>query len=206
MYHHVTNMPVDTPSTCVCSIEDFVLGLERLVNQGYHFISITQLEKAVMNHENKFVIVTFDDVPKSVYDNAIPYLRTKGIPYTLFIGIDFLNHNGYINATQLAELKRDPLCTIGAHTHTHPHLRHLQNLEYELKQSKEQLETLIGREVDYLAYPYGTIASVSRKVKNYARQCGYKMAFSTIPITISEMSFKSRFFLPRMVISDFHIQ
>ena len=202
MYHHVTDAPVDAPSTCVCSIKGFTEGLERLMSQGYNFIKITQLEEVVKNDYRKFAVVTFDDVPESANTNAIPYLRENQIPYTLFIGIDFLDKEGYINKTQLVELKDDPLCTIGVHTYSHPHLRQSDNLEHELNESKRQLEFIIGRKVEYLAYPYGTLASVSAKVRHYAKQCGYKLAFSTISAPISKLSFKNRFFLPRMVIKN----
>ena len=205
MYHHVTDLPVDAPSTCVCTVKDFIHSLEDLEGNGYHFIPIENIEEAVRSHTTRFAVVTFDDVPESALKNAVPYLKKEKIPYTFFVGVDFLKREGFISEEQLKELAEDPLCTVGSHSYSHSSLRHSGSLERELKQSKKYLEVLLGREVEYVAYPYGTLASVSGRVQRYARECGYLMAFGTLSATITDISFKKKFFLPRMVINNLHL-
>ena len=79
---------------------------------------------------------------------------------------------------QIAELSKDPLCTIGCHTMTHCRLtiNDVAALEYELGESKRLLEKHIGKPVTHLSYPYGWKTDVSDSAIEYAKKCGYETA------------------------------
>ena len=100
----------------------------------------------------------------------------------------------------MKELAKDPLCTIGAHTMTHPMLRKVNNAKEEIEQSKFLLESIIGRKVEFMAYPYGKHSSISVRIRQYAKKAGFKAAFGTIPGKINRLSSVYLFYLPRVVI------
>ena len=58
---------------------------------------------------------------------------------------------------QIAELATDPLCTIGAHTVSHPALTVLNDEEIrkELSEGKKIIEEKIKKPVHHFAYPFG---------------------------------------------------
>jgi len=86
-----------------------------------------------------------------------------------------------------------------AHTVNHVSLTKANNSIIELKESKRQLEDLLGHGIEYMAYPFGWHCDVSQKIMSEAREVGYKCAFGTIQSPISEVSARNRYYLPRMV-------
>lgn len=62
-----------------------------------------------------------------------------------------------INTKSLKTLDADPLCTIGAHTISHPKLDTLSPEEQtkEIVQSRQELETLLSHPIRHFSYPHG---------------------------------------------------
>jgi peptidoglycan/xylan/chitin deacetylase (PgdA/CDA1 family) len=73
--------------------------------------------------------------------------------------------------------------TIGAHTVWHPFLDKLTENEQkkEIVESKSELSRLVGKPVDYFAYPSGDYTS---KTVALVKAAGYKAAFATLPKNI----------------------
>ncbi|WP_348766656.1 polysaccharide deacetylase family protein [uncultured Salinisphaera sp.] len=84
----------------------------------------------------------------------------------------------YLTLEQLRELDAHPLITIGAHTISHPDLRHVTDaeLEEELVSGRERLESWLGHAVTTLAYPFG---DSDARVRRAAADAGYKRAYVT---------------------------
>jgi peptidoglycan/xylan/chitin deacetylase (PgdA/CDA1 family) len=139
--------------------------------------------------------ITFDDGLQSVVDNALPELKKRGIPTTLFIVTEALGgppcwqHFESVNPAsqevvmteqQLRELPSD-LVAIGSHTMTHPKLPSLDDnqLRQEILGSRTKLEKMLGREVKLFSFPYG--ASDARVVEK-CREGGYNRVFTALPI------------------------
>lgn len=201
MYHHISDEHIDINESCQHRISEFKNTIINLQNNGYSFVSINEaLNYIKQKTSTKFAIVTFDDVPYNVYENAYPIMKQLNIPFALFITTSFLDDHNYIGREVLVELDKDSLCTIGAHTITHPSLRHCNNSYTELLESKTKLEELLGHSVDYLAYPYGRQSSISHRIMKQAKRAGYKCAFGTIQSAISDKSSENLFYLPRIVI------
>lgn len=201
MYHHVTDERIDEYDTCQHSLKDFIHSIETTVAGGYEFVSIDDAIKLLENKsDKKFAIVTFDDVPESVYFNAYPYLRKKEIPFCLFITLDYLDKKGFLSIKEINEMRTSGLCTIGAHTITHPMLRQSINWKVEISKPKIELERLFGEKIKYLAFPYGRQSAVSNRIRKYTKRCGYECAFSTIAAPVTLVSTINRFFIPRIVI------
>lgn len=200
MYHHVTDEYVDTNDSCRCTVSEFKNAILQTKEDGRCFVSVDKMLDIIKTKSREmFAVLTFDDVPNNFYTNAYPFLKQENIPFILFITTDFINKVGFLTKEQLLELDKDPLCTIGAHTISHPMLRNVTNSMYELCESKSILEKLLGHSVDYMAYPFGRQSSVSRRVMVEAEKIGYKCAFGTIQSLISDKSTKNLFYIPRIV-------
>ncbi len=200
MFHHVTDKHVDINESCQCTVNKFKSILTHRIDEGCEFISISQLEKLLHEKkQGKYCVITFDDVPDNFCTDALPVLEELRLPFCLFITTGFMTKEGYLSAEQVRCLANHPLCTIGAHTVSHPKLRYSTEPYYELTESKKELEDLIDKEVLYMAYPFGRQSTVSNKIIRMTKKAGYKLAFSTIPSSINVLSSQSRFFLPRVL-------
>ena len=69
---------------------------------------------------------------------------------------------------------------IEGHTHTHPILARLSEAQQreELVESKQILESRLGREVRAVAYPVGSRGAFSEVTKRLGRESGYRVGFS----------------------------
>jgi peptidoglycan/xylan/chitin deacetylase (PgdA/CDA1 family) len=139
------------------------------------------------------VAVTFDDAYQSILQNALPILRKKNIPATIFVPTGCLgkkpvwikdtNHN---NASEIvvteAQLKMLPsdLITIGSHTVTHINLTNVDEkiARREIFESKRTLERVINKKVTLFAAPYATL---NENFTDLFRQAGYQRVFLNIP-------------------------
>lgn len=78
----------------------------------------------------------------------------------------------------ICKLSHNKYITIGSHTVSHPILPNcnIEELRYELSESKRQLQKITNYEIRYLAYPNGGYNDDTiRECKN----AGYKIAFTT---------------------------
>ncbi|MEO0543690.1 MAG: polysaccharide deacetylase family protein [Pseudomonadota bacterium] len=83
--------------------------------------------------------------------------------------------------SELRELVKDPLCTIGAHTLNHYHLARLpeDQARFEIGESARVLELELGEKPVHFAYPYGSALAVGRREVAIAREAGYLSAVTT---------------------------
>ena len=129
------------------------------------------------------------------------YLHQKNnIPFTVFVCVGFIDRAGFIKKEQLLQLSSNPLCTIGAHSMTHVNLSKIDDCKWEISKSKTVLEQIIGKEVKYFAYPYGSKGAVPSDACIAAKEAGFCLAFSAVNAPLSYNSYKdNRWFLPRVV-------
>lgn len=138
-------------------------------------------------------VLTFDDGFRDVREHAHPLLERLGWPYTVFLvsgligGEDVWTRNAnpegssypLLNVEEILEMQRAGV-SFQSHTCSHASLPMLdeKRLAAELADSRCTLETLLGRPVDLLAYPFG---HVDERVVEAAKRAGYRAAFSTQP-------------------------
>ena len=84
---------------------------------------------------------------------------------------------------ELAELARDPLVTIGAHTVNHVMLAKASDGQArgELRMSRAVIAASLGRAPAHFAYPFGDRATVGPREFRIAAELGYKTAVTTRP-------------------------
>lgn len=107
-----------------------------------------------------------------------------------------------LDRSQVRQLAKEPLITIGAHTHRHPVLSSLSEklLRLELQESRQLLEEWTGRPVTHLAYPFGGRRQAGRREFRAAEEAGFESA-TTTRLGHLYASHASRLFaLPRIAI------
>lgn len=144
--------------------------IENYRQQGYQFVSIDKAYDIITRGRNNrpFVCLTFDDGYQDNYDIAYPILKQLEVPFAIYVTTEFIdnripmwwypNEKLGISTESLKELDADPLCTIGAHTVSHPKLDSLTREEQykEIADSKQLLETILDHEVKHFSFPHGT--------------------------------------------------
>lgn len=143
------------------------------------------------------VAVCFDDAFRSVLENALPALVRHGVAASIFVPTGNLGRKpGWqmetsgdqaevvMTAEEIAGLPAD-LIDIGSHTVDHPHLTSLSEAEVatQLSGSRATLESLLGRTIDTLAFPYG---DHDVKVVEQARSAGYRFVYTVSPQAIAQ--------------------
>ena len=116
------------------------------------------------------------------------------------IGIDPLDYvrHELMDADDLAELSKDPLCSLGGHTMTHCNLAKVdeKRLKFEIRESAARIMDCTGASISTFAYPYGwTRAAGNREFLTLAAE-GYIAAVTTQPGTLSSKSLAAA--LPRI--------
>jgi peptidoglycan/xylan/chitin deacetylase (PgdA/CDA1 family) len=162
---------------------DFLLGL------GVEFVRAG--DAATGAHPARTVALTFDDGYECVYQEAVPEMRARGIPGTVFQVVGSVGgfnrwdvrltpgrvrHLSWAQLRELAEAGFE----IGSHTITHRDLTGLDPsaLERELRGSREMIEDAIGRPATSISYPFGRC---SRRVMEAAAAAGYACGFVSYP-------------------------
>ena len=165
------------------------------------FNCFASLTSVLHNKTKKKLAITFDDGLEDIYEIAYPALCEKGIPFTMFIAPGLLNTEGYISTSQLVEMSKEPLVSVGSHCLSHVPIKGLSEHEQnrELFESKSILEDILGKQVDYLAYPYGQIDRQGLKLLKDTKEYDYGFIASGGPIGRIP---KNRYKIPRLRIDD----
>jgi len=125
------------------------------------------------------VALSFDDGHMSDYDLVLPLLQAHNATATFFITPDFVGREGYLTWSQVKRLHKAGM-EIGSHSLSHPYSTAvtLEELMFEMQQSKLQIEQQIGAEVKSFAYPYG---DYSQRTHQTAIAAGYKYICTSKP-------------------------
>ena len=85
--------------------------------------------------------------------------------------------------SEIEELARDPLVTIGAHTVNHVRLKKVseKTARAEMRQSAAVIESAFGKRPAHLSYPVGDATSAGPREFAIARELGFKTAVTTRP-------------------------
>jgi peptidoglycan/xylan/chitin deacetylase (PgdA/CDA1 family) len=187
-YHKVQAIPPVPGYLCNYVLpEQFDLQMAALESWGYTPITLeqwTEIRAGRRKSPNRPIAITFDDGYRSIYENAWPVLRRRGITATVFLVAGYIGVTNrwvtteaqemLLNRAEIAEMSAGGIC-FGSHTLTHRALTALPLSEAlsELITSRTSLEDLLGRPVTTLAYPYN---KHNRRVRAIARSAGYRSA------------------------------
>ena len=167
---------------------DFEAQMRFLRENGYRVIPLDDLFEFLQFRRQipaRSVVVTFDDGWASVHDIALPILKKYGYPATLFVYTDLIvGSRETLSWEQVGELSRNGF-DIQCHSKTHRYLGRKERKETfrdyfeavrkEIVESSRIIRKHTGREVKYLAYPYG---DTNHLVVAMTQQEGYRLAFT----------------------------
>ncbi len=161
----------------------------RFLKESYATPSMEEVADKMEKNEpfkENGVIVSLDGWADCIYKYAFPILKKHSIPAIIYIQTGNLKAKGALSWAQIKEMS-DAGMTIGSHTINHPHLSRKQKNESqeayekrvsrELEVSKEEIESHIGKKVEFFAYPYG---SFNDDVIRLLKKAGYRNATTVL--------------------------
>ncbi len=137
----------------------------------------------------KKLLITFDDGYAGVYQYALPVLQKYGFTALVFLVAGYLEKKSFWDMNILQRFKHlgwDEVLELqqagfefGSHTMSHPDLTYAspQRVEWELRESKQVLETRLGP-IHSFSYPFGRY---NNEVKASVRRADYRYAFTIYP-------------------------
>ena len=128
-----------------------------------------------------WIVCTFDDGYAGLYSHALPILSKYGFSATVFVCTSLIGYDNkwnnkdskmrmHLNMDELSALNNQgwEIASHGVHHYNFLKLTDIE-LEYEIQQSKEQIDSLFGPS-DCFAYPYGANnAYIQQCVSSYYR-------------------------------------
>jgi peptidoglycan/xylan/chitin deacetylase (PgdA/CDA1 family) len=188
MYHKIDEVRSGAPYLGNYVLpSEFDAQLNALNSSGYTTISLEDwldFRSWRRKPPSRPVAITFDDGYASNYDVAWPLLKRHDATATIFLVADLIGKTNSWDANQPQERlvcapeileMQEAGVHFGSHTSTHRSLIDISRAEIltELLESKAKLESILGRAVTALAYPYNKQNSAVRAL---ARQAGYQTA------------------------------
>jgi peptidoglycan/xylan/chitin deacetylase (PgdA/CDA1 family) len=196
MYHRVGEAHNAWESRYAISAACFAAQMRALAVKGYRAVDVEAfldwLEGGPSLPQGA-MLITFDDGFRGVRDHALPVLEDLGWPLTVFLVSDLIGERDLWTRSSNPSGQTYPLLdeeeihdmqqrgvSFHSHTRSHASLPTLEDAQLtdQLAGSREKLTQLLGREVRYIAYPFG---HVDERVEAATRTAGYRAAFSTQP-------------------------
>gem|GEM_PF-225704 len=139
---------------------------------------------------NQPMFLIFDDGYECIHRWAWPVLSEIGFCAAVFVPAGYIGRWNdwdyhfsrrrfkHLDIRMIKDLHSSGW-TIGSHTVSHRDLHTLnpQEIEYELRDSRQKLEDIVGAAVNWLAFPFGRY---NLRVIEQARACGYKGAVTPL--------------------------
>lgn len=178
LYYHSVTEPES--NEVIISPEKLRTQLKYIKDQGYITLTMNELNNYLLNNSpipKKSIVITFDDGYMDNYSNAFPILKELNMNATIFCITADLDGSYYLSKEAIKEMS-DYGIDIESHTVNHPKLDKMtyEDQLTELKESKKVLESITGKTVNSIAYPFGNFNDDSVKA---AENAGYNLAFTT---------------------------
>ena len=164
MYHRFEENKY--PSTNIKN-EIFLRHLDEINNSKIEFITLEKFKEIIkINLDKNYILLTIDDAFESFYINAWPILKSKKIPFILFVSTREIGKYGYMNWEQIKEVASNELASIGNHSHSHEYLIDWDNSEIknDLEKSIKIFKKELGYSPKIFSYPFGEYSTNLKKI------------------------------------------
>jgi peptidoglycan/xylan/chitin deacetylase (PgdA/CDA1 family) len=174
----------------------FASHIKILADSGYHSISPAQLYGYLVYNKAlppKPVMITFDDSRVEHSAIAAPVMEKYGFRGVFFIMTITYNKKNYMTKEQIAKLAKTGH-TIGLHSWDHTMVtkyKEVVDWQKQVAEPKKKLEEIVGRAVEYWAYPNGVYDHKSAEKLSKYFKLSFILASQRDPIqplqTVSRM-------------------
>jgi peptidoglycan/xylan/chitin deacetylase (PgdA/CDA1 family) len=154
------------------SAEKFKRQMKFLRAKGYRTLSLLDAADRIRRGDSfpsRGIVITFDDGYRNNYTEAFPILQEYGYSATIFLTTQHCGRTNnwpgqHSSIPPLPILSWDEIremtghgMDFGAHTRSHPDLTEVDadTALREIIESKEEMETRMGRPVELFSYPFG---------------------------------------------------
>ncbi|MET9483230.1 polysaccharide deacetylase family protein [Streptomyces sp. NPDC006638] len=194
LYHAVTDHPPAWIAEFTVAPQDFAAQLDAVVASGRTPVPISVLVRHLVDRRPlppRPVVLTFDDGFADLPGPTAEALAARHLPATAYLTTGAITPGrvSLLPPAPMMRLAQAPRLEsygieVGAHTVTHPQLDTLpaRELHRELRQSKAELEDVLGHEVTHLAYPHGYNSPAVRRASadaGYASAVAVRHALSS---------------------------
>jgi peptidoglycan/xylan/chitin deacetylase (PgdA/CDA1 family) len=195
---------------------DFERKIAALLRLG-EFVSTRDMVAMIRGEvpvDGTYFHLSFDDGLACVGRNAVPVLDAHSVPAIVFVNSavvespvedvrsswnEATNYKMPLNLMTWQALSASGL-EVGAHTRHHRRLSSISGdpamLASEIAGCRSDIETHMGRDCRYFAWPYGTLADVDRPSVEAIRKAGFDAAFGVYRYRITPGS-TNPFMIPR---------
>ena len=197
MYHRFEENKY--PSTNI-RINDFKEHIKIIEDNNIKFINPKKFEDELINNKlQKKILLTIDDGFLSFYKNAWPILKSKKIPFILFVSTREVGAFNYMTWEQIREISKEDFVEIGNHSHTHEYLvdESSKTIKEDIEKSIKIFKKELGQNSIFFSYPFG---EYSIDFKNIIKNFGFKYAFGQHSGVLDET--KDLYELPRYPINE----
>lgn len=127
--------------------------------------------------EEQSIALTFDDGNATDFSAAFPLLEASGLQATFFPTLSQIKKN-QISWDQIIKMSESKNITIGSHGISHTRMTELTDneVERELRYSKQFIEEKINKTVDFFSLPYGVW---NNQVVELSKKAEYKAILTT---------------------------
>jgi len=164
--------------------KDFEKQMAWFFKHGWHSYTISEMVDAKTLPAKSFCI-TFDDGYEDNFAHALPVLKKYGFKATIYLvpGYSYNSWENFEEGTfdkllckdEIRQMQESGLIEFGSHTLNHKNLVTLpmEEAQKEIKESKEEVESLICTKCRAFAYPYG---KYNEKTVKIVKELGYDNA------------------------------
>jgi peptidoglycan/xylan/chitin deacetylase (PgdA/CDA1 family) len=193
MYHRVADLPKGTEGDWLAvSPEEFGRHLDWVAEAGWQAVTLRQAVSGLADERNiqgRSLVFSFDDGCQDVFDNGLPALGKFGWKATVFVSSGLAGQRDEFGAPLanwdvISEAARAGF-EIGSHGSSHRRLSGLprEELEVEVRGSREEIGRHLEAAPDTFAYPYGEFDAAC---VDLVGNSGYLAAVTTEAGTINE--------------------
>jgi len=196
MYHSVSELsgrPCHPYYETSTSPRVFEEQMKSLFENGYSAIPLKELPMVMRNRkgESRSVIITFDDGYRDVLVNAMPILEKYGFRATVFLATGLMGSRSskfdgkdFLDWEDVRGLRKRGIA-FGSHTVNHLKLEnlHVSEMEVEIVNSKNEIESRLGESVEAFSYPYAFPEGKEAFLEEFFEvigRCGYRFGVTTV--------------------------
>lgn len=196
LYHRIDYSPKN--SRYYITPEKFDEQMKLLRDWGYTSITTTMLIQAITQGTAlppRPFLLTIDDGNLDNYINAFPIMQKYGFTGVLYLVRNYINAEDYMTREQILEM-HSAGWEVGSHSMNHRDLTKLKpdDLRFEIVESRDILEEMLGIPILTFAYPFG---ANNESAMDYVKFAGYIGAMGASGYTPSQGTW-NLFYLQRV--------